>query len=66
MQEREDAVDSHIASLEGFASSQYTAAIVADNWGSHFDSRVTDLEQRMADLELIWLVGSVVTNAMTG
>lgn len=55
MREYEQATDSRIASLEDFASSQYTAAVVADNWGSHFDSRVSDLEQRMADLELIRL-----------
>ena len=55
LQEREEAVDARFGSLESFTSAQYTAAVVADNWGSHFDSRVSDLEQRMADLELIWL-----------
>jgi hypothetical protein len=54
-QEYEQATDSRIASLEELASSQYTAAVVADNWGSHFDSRVSELEQGMADLELIRL-----------
>jgi hypothetical protein len=29
--------------------------MVTDNWGAHFDSRVMDLEQRMANLELIHL-----------
>jgi DNA repair exonuclease SbcCD ATPase subunit len=56
LQESEDAVDSRLSSLEGFANAQYTAAVVADNWATHFDSRVDDLEQRMADLELIRLV----------
>lgn len=55
LHEREEAVDARIASLENFASTQYSAAIIADNWGAHFDSRVTDLEQRMANLELILL-----------
>ncbi|CAD6334072.1 unnamed protein product [Miscanthus lutarioriparius] len=55
LQEREEAVDGRLAALEDFASSQYTAAVVADNWGTHFDSRVTDLEQRMVDIELIRL-----------
>jgi hypothetical protein len=42
--------------LESFALSQYIAAIVTENWGGgHFDWRVMDLEQRMADLELIHL-----------
>jgi chromosome segregation ATPase len=52
---REDAIDDHLSSLEGFAHAQYNAAVVADNWGAHFESRVNDLEQRMADLELIRL-----------
>ncbi|XP_066345321.1 uncharacterized protein [Miscanthus floridulus] len=56
LQEHEEAVDSRITSLESFAFAQYTAAIVADNWGAHFDSCVTDLEQRMADLEMIRVV----------
>jgi hypothetical protein len=55
VQEREEAVDGRLIELENFASTQYTAAVIADNWGSHFDSRVSDLEQRMADLELIRL-----------
>jgi hypothetical protein len=55
LQERDNAVDSRLSSLEGFASAQYTATVVADNWGSHFDLRIDDLEQRMADLELIRL-----------
>jgi hypothetical protein len=32
LQEYEEATDAHISSLESFASAQYTAAIVADNW----------------------------------
>ena len=55
LQEREGSVDARLLSLENFASAQFTAAIVADNWGSHFDARVSDLEQRMFDLELIRL-----------
>jgi hypothetical protein len=34
---------------------QYTTAVVANNWGAHFDSRINDLETRMVDLELICL-----------
>lgn len=48
-----EAVDGRLTSLEHFASSQYTAAVVADNWGGQFSDRVTDLEQRVLDLELI-------------
>jgi Mg2+/Co2+ transporter CorC len=48
-------VDSRTASLEDFVSSQYTTTVVADNWGSHFESRVSGLETCMADLELIRL-----------
>ncbi|CAD6246410.1 unnamed protein product [Miscanthus lutarioriparius] len=55
LQEREQDVDGRPASLEDYASTQYIAATVADNWGAHFDSCVSDLEQRMADLELIRL-----------
>ena len=33
-QERNEAVDRRIQSLEEFASAQYTAAVVADNWGA--------------------------------
>lgn len=29
--------------------------MVADNWGAHFDERVSDLEHRMNELELIRL-----------
>lgn len=32
---------------------QYCAAVVANNWGSHFEERLQDLEQCTADLELI-------------
>ena len=53
LQERNTAVDQRIASLEEFASAQYTTAVVSDNWDAHFDERVSDLEQRMVDLELI-------------
>jgi len=42
--EHDPAVDSRLDSLEQFASAQYTAAIVADNWGGHFSERVHDLE----------------------
>ena len=52
-QEHDEAVDRRIKSLEDFAAAQYTAAVVSDNWGAHFDERVSDLEQRMMDLELI-------------
>ena len=44
LQERDEAVDRRIKSLEEFASAQYTAAVVANNWGGHFDERVSDLE----------------------
>ena len=30
--------------------------MVADNWGGHFESRVSDLEHRMFDLECIRIV----------
>jgi hypothetical protein len=49
-------VDSHLDSLEEFASSQYTATVVADNWGDHFESHVSELEHRMFDLECIGVV----------
>lgn len=55
LRECEEAVNARIVSLENFASSQYSAPIVADNRGAHFDSRVSDLEQSMSDLELIRL-----------
>jgi hypothetical protein len=55
LHEREDTIDGRLSSLEGFAHAQYKAAVVADNWGAHFESRVDDLGQRMADLELIRL-----------
>ena len=42
-----------IKSLEEYASAQYTVVVVTDNWGAHFEERVSDLEQRMVDLELI-------------
>jgi len=48
-------VDACITSLEDLTSAQYTTAVVSDNWGARFDSRIDDLEQRMADLELICL-----------
>lgn len=32
---------------------QYTTTIVTDNWGSHFDARISDIEHRMVDLELV-------------
>lgn len=51
--EHDDAVDERLLSLENFASAQYNAAAVADNWGSHFEDRLQDLEHRQADLELI-------------
>lgn len=51
LKERNTVVETRIASLEEFASAQYFATVVADNWGSHFDSRVSDLERRMVDLE---------------
>jgi uncharacterized coiled-coil protein SlyX len=52
-QERDTVVDERLTSLETFASAQYSAAVVTDNWGSHFEERLQDLEQRTADLELI-------------
>lgn len=39
--------------MESFASAQYNAAIVTNNWGSHFEECLQDLEHRAADLELI-------------
>jgi hypothetical protein len=33
LQERDAAVDRRIKSLEEYASSQYTTAVIADNWG---------------------------------
>jgi len=51
--ERDDAVDERLQSLENFASAQYNTAAVADNWGSHFEDRLQDLEHRQTDLELI-------------
>ncbi|CAD6254188.1 unnamed protein product [Miscanthus lutarioriparius] len=45
-------VDRRLDSLEQFASAQYTAAIVADNWGGHFSERVSELEGRVHDLEM--------------
>jgi chromosome segregation ATPase len=55
LREREVAVDSRLTSLEGLVSAQYTAAAVADNWGSHFEVRLEELDQRMGALELIRL-----------
>ena len=51
--EHDSAVDSRLDSLEQFASAQYTAAIVADNWGGHFSERVSELEGRVHDLEMV-------------
>jgi len=46
-------VDSRLDSLEHFASTQYTATIVGDNWGGHFSERVSELEERVHDLEMV-------------
>jgi hypothetical protein len=54
-QERAKIVDARLTSLENNTLYQYTAAVVTDNWGHQFDERVTDLEQRMGNLELIRL-----------
>jgi hypothetical protein len=54
--QRDTAVDTRIESLERFASEQYTAAIIADNWGGHFSTRVGELEERVHDLELVCYV----------
>ena len=51
--QRAAVVDGRLESLERFASDQYTAAIVADNWGGHFSERVADLEERVRNLELV-------------
>ena len=56
LEQRNLVVESRLESLEEFTSSQYTAAVVADNWGGHFESRVSDLEHRMFDLECIRIV----------
>ena len=50
------AFDGCLESLEHFASTQYTAAIVADNWGAHFSERVSELEERVHDLEMVLYV----------
>jgi hypothetical protein len=42
-----------VAHLEDFAHAQYTAASVADSWGAHFNDRVSELDSRMKELELI-------------
>ncbi|CAD6334022.1 unnamed protein product [Miscanthus lutarioriparius] len=52
---RAEAFDLRVAQLEDYTNSQYTAAVVVDNWGAHFDERVSDLEHRMNELELIRL-----------
>jgi len=39
--------------LEQFASAQYTATIVGDNWGGHFFERISELEERVHDLEMV-------------
>lgn len=44
IKERETIVDGRLLALEEFASTQYSATVVADNWGSHFESRLSDLE----------------------
>ncbi|CAD6271267.1 unnamed protein product [Miscanthus lutarioriparius] len=51
--EHDSTVDSHLDSLEQFASAQYTATIVADNWGGHFSERISELEERVHDLEMV-------------
>ena len=51
--EHDSTVDRRLDSLEQFASAQYTAAIVADNWGGHFSERVSELEGRVHDLEMV-------------
>ena len=55
LQGHEQAIEIRVAALEDLTSAQYTAAVVSDNWGARFDLRIDDLEQRMADLELIRL-----------
>jgi hypothetical protein len=52
---RVEAVDLRVAQLEEYTNAQYTAAVVADNWGAHFDEHVSDLEHHMNELELIRL-----------
>lgn len=52
-QERDVATEHRISSLEEFVEAEYTAAIVSDNWGAHFNEWVSDLEHRMVDLELV-------------
>jgi len=37
LEQRDLVVESRLESLEEFASSQYTAAVAADNWGGHFE-----------------------------
>lgn len=39
--------------MEQFTSVQYTAAIIADNWGGHFSKCISDLQQNVLDLELV-------------
>jgi len=51
--QRDAAIDDRVQSLEDFASAQYTAAIVADNWGGHFSARIDELEDRVGELEKV-------------
>jgi hypothetical protein len=48
-------VDLRVTQLEENTNAQYTATVVTDNWGTHFDERVSNLEHRMNELELICL-----------
>ena len=50
---QDEVVDRWIKSLEDYATAQYTATVVVDNWATHFNERISDLKQRMMDLELI-------------
>jgi hypothetical protein len=52
-QERDVAIERRISSLEEFDGAEYTATVIADNWGAHFDERISNLEHRMVDLELV-------------
>jgi hypothetical protein len=43
-QERDAAIERRISSLEEFVGAEYTATVIADNWGAHFDERISNLE----------------------
>jgi DNA repair exonuclease SbcCD ATPase subunit len=50
---RVEEIDLRVTHLEDFAHAQYTTASVADSWGAHFNDRVSELDSRMKELELI-------------